>query len=183
MAAKQKNRAGGTGPGQDKARGGKSSGEANRVVASNRRARHDYEIIDTVECGIVLQGSEVKSLRAGRIALQDSYARIIDGEMWLFGVHIPPYAQANGFGAHEPDRRRKLLLHRRQIDEWMGKSQQQSLTMVPLSIYFKDGRAKVEVALARGRRQYDKRHAIATRDASREAAREARAVARGGAGR
>ena len=146
------------------------------MVASNRRARHDYEIIEAAECGIVLQGSEVKSLRAGRIALQDSYARIIDGEMWLFGVHVPPYAQANGFGAHEPDRRRKLLLHRRQIDEWMGRSQQQSLTMVPLSIYFKDGRAKVELALARGRRQYDKRHAIATRDASREAAREARAA-------
>jgi SsrA-binding protein len=154
--------------------------EANRVVASNRRARHDYEIIDATECGIVLQGSEVKSLRAGRIALQDAYARIIDGEVWLFGVHIPPYAQANGFGAHEPDRRRKLLLHRRQIDEWMGKAQQQSLTLVPLSIYFKDGKAKVELALARGRRQYDKRHAIATRDATREAAREARAASRGG---
>ena len=154
--------------------------EANRVVASNRRARHDYEIIDTTECGIVLQGSEVKSLRAGRIALQDSYARIIDGEMWLFGVHVPPYAQATGFGAHEPDRRRKLLMHRRQIDEWMGKTQQQSLTLVPLSIYFKDGRAKVELALARGRRQYDKRHAIATRDASREAAREARMASKGG---
>ena len=114
--------------------------EANRVVASNRRARHDYEILDTVECGIVLQGSEVKSLRAGRIALQDAYARIIDGEMWLFGVHVPPYAQANGFGAHEPDRRRKLLLHRRQIDEWMGRSQQQSLTMVP-AVHLLQGRA------------------------------------------
>jgi SsrA-binding protein len=182
-AAKQKTKSGGGGSGADKGRGAKAAAEANKVVASNRRARHDYEIIDTVECGIVLQGSEVKSLRAGRIALQDSYARIIDGEMWLFGVHVPPYAQANGFGAHEPDRRRKLLLHRRQIDEWMGKAQQQSLTMVPLSIYFKDGRAKVEVALARGRRQYDKRHAIATRDASREAAREARAAAKGGAGR
>jgi SsrA-binding protein len=157
---------------------GKQATEANRVVASNRRARHDYDILDTTECGVVLQGSEVKSLRAGRIALQDSYARIIDGEMWLFGVHVPPYAQANGFGAHDPDRRRKLLLHRRQIDEWMGRSQQQSLTMVPLSIYFKDGRAKVELALARGRRQYDKRHAIATRDAGREAAREARAATR-----
>jgi len=152
----------------------------NRLVASNRRARHDYEIVDTVECGIVLQGSEVKSLREGRIALQDSYARILDGELWLFGVHVPPYAQANGFGAHDPDRRRKLLLHRRQLDEWMGRSQQQSLTMVPLSIYFKDGRAKVELALAKGRRQYDKRHAIASRDASREAAREARAATRGG---
>jgi SsrA-binding protein len=178
-AAKQKSRSGGGRTGATTA-AGKQAQEANRVVASNRRARHDYEIIDTVETGIVLQGSEVKSLRAGRIALQDSYARIIDGEMWLFGVHVPPYAQANGFGAHEPDRRRKLLLHRRQIDEWMGRSQQQSLTMVPLSIYFKDGRAKVEVALARGRRQYDKRHAIATRDASREAAREARAAAKGG---
>ena len=167
------------GPGSSKALGKQAGPEANRVVASNRRARHDYDILDTTECGVVLQGSEVKSLRAGRIALQDSYARIIDGEMWLFGVHVPPYAQANGFGAHDPDRRRKLLLHRRQIDEWMGRSQQQSLTMVPLSIYFKEGRAKVELALARGRRQYDKRHAIATRDAGREAAREARAATRG----
>jgi SsrA-binding protein len=170
--------------GSGTAAGGKGAGakgapkEMNRLVASNRRARHDYEIIDTVECGIVLQGSEVKSLRAGRIALQDSYARFDDGEMWLFGVHVPPYAQANGFGAHDPDRRRKLLLHRRQIDEWMGKSKQNSLTMVPLSIYFKDGRAKVELALARGRRQYDKRHAIAARDAGRDAAREARSAAK-----
>jgi SsrA-binding protein len=180
-AAKKKSAGGGSGAGKAGAKG--APPESNRVVASNRRARHDYDIIDTVETGIVLQGSEVKSLRAGRIALQDSYARIIDGEMWLFGVHVPPYAQANGFGAHDPDRRRKLLLHRRQIDEWMGRSQQQSLTMVPLSIYFKDGRAKVEVALARGRRQYDKRHAIATRDASREAAREARAASRGASAR
>jgi SsrA-binding protein len=179
-AAKKKSGSGGPG-GPGVAKGSRPAGaEANRVVASNRRARHDYEFLDTAECGIVLQGSEVKSLRAGRIALQDAYARIIDGEMWLFGVHVPPYAQANGFGAHEPDRRRKLLLHRRQIDEWMGKAQQQSLTLVPLSIYFKDGRAKVELALARGRRQYDKRHAIATRDASREAAREARFATKGG---
>jgi SsrA-binding protein len=179
-AAKKKSAATSGARGCAKAPSKQSDREANRAVASNRRARHDYEIIDTTECGIVLQGSEVKSLRAGRIALQDSYARIIDGEMWLFGVHVPPYAQANGFGAHEPDRRRKLLLHRRQIDEWMGRSQQQSLTMVPLSIYFKDGRAKVELALARGRRQYDKRHAIAARDAGREAAREARAASKAG---
>jgi SsrA-binding protein len=182
-AAKTNSGAGGGRSTSAKAAGKQGSGEANRVVASNRRARHDYEIIDTVECGLVLQGSEVKSLRAGRIALQDAYARIIDGELWLFGVHVPPYAQANGFGAHEPDRRRKLLLHRRQIDEWMGRSQQQSLTMVPLSIYFKDGRAKVELALARGRRQYDKRHAIAAKDANREAAREARAASKGGSNR
>ena len=181
MAAAKKKK-GSTSTGGDGS--GKHTGpEANRVVASNRRARHDYDILDVTECGIVLQGSEVKSLRAGRIALQDSYARIIDGEMWLFGVHVPPYAQANGVGAHEPDRRRKLLLHRRQIDEWMGRSQQQSLTLVPLSLYFKDGRAKVELALARGRRQYDKRHAIASRDASREAAREARAASKGGSHR
>ena len=179
-AAKKKSAATSGARGSAQAPRKQSDREANRAVASNRRARHDYEIIDTTECGIVLQGSEVKSLRAGRIALQDSYARIIDGEMWLFGVHVPPYAQANGFGAHEPDRRRKLLLHRRQIDEWMGRSQQQSLTMVPLSIYFKDGRAKVELALARGRRQYDKRHAIAARDAGREAAREARAASKAG---
>jgi len=177
MAAAKKKSAGG----QAGAKGAGVKGapkEMNRLVASNRRARHDYEIIDTVEAGIVLQGSEVKSLRAGRIALQDSYARFDDGEMWLFGVHVPPYAQANGFGAHDPDRRRKLLLHRRQIDEWMGKSKQNALTMVPLSIYFKDGRAKVELALARGRRQYDKRQAIAARDAGRDAAREARSAAK-----
>jgi SsrA-binding protein len=181
-AARKKSGAGGR-PKSAKSPGAGAPGDANRVVASNRRARHDYEIIETTECGMVLQGSEVKSLRAGRIALQDAYARIIDGEMWLFGVHVPPYAQANGFGAHDPDRRRKLLMHRRQIDEWMGRSQQQSLTMVPLSIYFKDGRAKVDLALARGRRQYDKRQAIASRDASREAAREARSASRGGSSR
>ncbi len=161
----------------DGGRAGKATdGQRSRPVAANRRARHDYDILDTLECGIVLQGSEVKSLRAGRIALQDSYARIIDGELWLYGVHVPPYAQANGFGAHDPDRRRKLLVHRRQIDEWLGRTQQQSLTLVPLQIYFKDGRAKVELALARGRRRYDKRRAIAERDAGREAAREARAA-------
>ena len=151
-----------------------TAAEANRVVASNRRARHDYDILESAECGIVLQGSEVKSLRAGRIALQDSYARIIDGEMWLFGVHVPPYAQANGFGAHEPDRRRKLLLHRRQIDELFAQITQQPLTLVPLSIYFKDGKAKVELALARGRHLYDKRRVLANRDAARELERAVR---------
>ncbi|MGD0321386.1 MAG: SsrA-binding protein SmpB [Acidimicrobiales bacterium] len=151
-----------------------------RTVARNRRARHDYDILETFECGIALQGSEVKSLRAGRVTLADSYARVEQGEAWLLGVHVPPYENASGFGAHDPDRRRKLLLHRSQIDELLGRTQQQSLTLVPLSIYFKDGRAKVELALARGRRLYDKRHAIAARDAEREAAREAaRATGRG----
>jgi SsrA-binding protein len=144
----------------------------NRRIALNRKARHDYEIIDTFECGIVLQGSEVKSLREGKVNLRDSYARVDKGEVWLYGVHVAPYAFAQGVGSHEPDRPRKLLLHRREIDELMGKTQQQSLTLVPLAMYFREGRVKVELALARGRRTYDKRHAIASRDAQREAARE-----------
>ena len=123
-----------------------------RTVARNRRARHDYEILDTYECGIELRGSEVKSLRAGRVTLADAYARVEQGEAWLLGVHVPPYENAAGFGAHDPDRRRRLLLHRSEIDELLGRTQQQSLTLDPLSIYFKDGKAKVELALARGRR-------------------------------
>jgi SsrA-binding protein len=162
------------GPGRRGARARKSDDEAGRkTVARNRRARHDYDILETYECGIELKGSEVKSFRAGRVTLADAYARVEGGEAWLLGMHVPPYENATGFGAHDPDRRRKLLLHRQQIDELLGKTQQQSLTLVPLSVYFKDGRAKVEIALARGRRLYDKRHAIASRDAEREASREA----------
>ena len=141
------------------------------VVATNRRARHDYDVVETFECGIVLTGSEVKSIRDGKIQLKDSFARVQDGELWLHGVHISPYAYAHGENAHDPDRARKLLLHRTEIDELMGRTQQESLTLVPLSVYFKEGKAKVELALARGRRQYDKRQAIAKRDADREAAR------------
>ena len=144
---------------------------ADRPVAQNRRARHDYDILETVEAGIVLAGSEVKSLREGKAQLRDSYARVHDGEMWLYGVHIPPYAYATGFGATDPDRRRKLLLHRRQIEELERRTTQDSLTLVPLSVYFKDGRAKVDLALARGRKLYDKRHALAARDAAMEARR------------
>jgi SsrA-binding protein len=145
--------------------------DGSRPVAQNRRARHDYEILETHEAGIVLVGSEVKSLREGKAQLRDSYARVQDGEVWLYGVHVPPYTFASGFGATDPDRRRKLLLHRRQIDELFKRTTQESLTLIPLSIYFKDGRAKVDVALARGRKRYDKRHAIAERDANREAER------------
>jgi len=148
-----------------------TTADGSRPVAQNRRARHDYDILDTYEAGIVLAGSEVKSLREGKAQLRDSYARVQDGEVWLYGVHVPPYAFASGFGATDPDRRRKLLLHRRQIAELFKRTSQESLTLVPLSIYFKDGRAKVDLALARGRRQYDKRHAIAERDANREAER------------
>ncbi len=149
-----------------------------RTVASNRRARHDYDILETFECGIVLQGSEVKSLREGKVQLSDAYARVDDGELWLIGMHVPPWLFATGFGAHDPDRRRKLLVHRKQIDELMGRTQQQALTLVPLSLYFKDGKAKVQLALARGRRLHDKRQAILSREADREAARAARDVER-----
>jgi len=151
---------------------------SDRVVATNRRARHDYDLLETFECGIVLQGSEVKSLREGKAQLADAYARVTDGEVWLFGVHIPPWQFASGVGGHEPDRRRKLLLHRKQIDELIGKTQQQALTMVPVNLYFRDGKAKVLLALAKGRRLYDKRQVIATRDAEREAARAVRSSSR-----
>jgi SsrA-binding protein len=142
-----------------------------RPVAQNRRARHDYDIVDVYEAGIVLIGSEVKSIRQGKAQLRDSYARVQDGEVWLYGVHVPPYEFASGFGAADPDRRRKLLLHRRQIDELGRRTGQESLTLVPLSVRFRDGRAKVDLALARGRKLYDKRHAIAERDAAMEARR------------
>lgn len=137
-------------------------------VASNRRARHDYEILETYEAGLSLTGAEVKSLRAGHVALQDAYARIDHGEAWLIGAHVAPYEYATGYGRFDPDRARKLLLHRSQIDELSGKVAQKALTIVPLSVYFKEGRAKVEIALARGRRLYDKRHAIAEREAARD---------------
>src|ERR1700678_1259469 len=149
---------------------------SDRTVATNRRARREYEFIETLEAGIVLQGSEVKSLREGKAQLSEAYARVDDGEMWLFQMHIPPWQFATGFGAHDPDRKRKLLLHRDQIDELLGKTQQQSLTLIPVSLYFKDGRAKVQIALAKGRRLYDKRNLLMTRDAEREAARATKEV-------
>jgi SsrA-binding protein len=148
-----------------------SKPDAPRKIAQNRRARHEYDILEVFECGMELRGAEVKSIRLGQVQLQDAYARVDDGELWLLGCHIAPYEYSNGFGSVEPDRRRKLLIHRHQIDELQGRVAQQSLTLVPLSMYFKDGRAKVEIALARGRRLHDKRRAIADRDASREAAR------------
>jgi SsrA-binding protein len=140
-------------------------------VASNRKARHDYEVIDTIEAGIALVGTEVKSLRENQVVLKDAYARVEGGELWLLNAHVAPYGHADGFGGHEPERPRKLLVHRVEFDELAGRLVEQSLTLVPLSIYFRDGRAKVELALARGRKRYDKRHAIAERDAQREAER------------
>ena len=151
-----------------------------RPVAQNRKARHDYEILDTFEAGMVLAGSEVKSLRAGKVQLRDSYARVQKGEVWVYGVHVSPYAYSTGFGLVDPERPRKLLLHHREIAELSERTAQESLTLVPLSIYFKDGRAKMDLALARGRRQYDKRAAIAERDADRDAARSLRESGKGG---
>jgi len=138
-----------------------------RVIARNRRARHDYHIEDVVEAGLVLTGTEVKSLRAGRASLTDGFAQISDGEMWLYGVHIPEYAQGT-WTNHEPRRPRKLLLHRREIDKLASETAERGLTLVPLSLYFTGGRAKVELALARGKRTYDKRQDLAQRDAARE---------------
>lgn len=138
-----------------------------KVVATNRKARYDFEILDTIECGMVLSGSEVKSLRDAQVQLKDAYADIRDGEVWLERVHIAPYSFALG-GGHDPERPRKLLLHRREIDRLVGKVNEVGLTLVPLQIYFKDGKAKVELALAKGRRTYDKRQKIRERMERRE---------------
>ena len=138
-----------------------------KVVATNRKARHDYTIEDTYEAGIVLTGTEVKSLREGRASLVDGYAQVSGGEAFLHGVHIPEYTQAT-WTNHEPRRVRKLLLHRTEIDKLVHKTRESGLTIVPLSLYFKDGNAKVEIAVARGKKSYDKRHALAERDAKRE---------------
>lgn len=141
-----------------------------KLVAQNRKARHDYHIEDVFEAGLVLQGTEVKSLRAGHATLVDGYADVKDGEVWLHGVHIPEYTEGT-WTNHEPRRKRKLLLHRNEISKLIGKTKEGGFTLVPLSLYFKDGYAKVEIALARVRKAYDKRQAIAERDAKREAER------------
>lgn len=145
----------------------KRGGDGRKIVASNRRARHDYEVLETVECGMVLQGSEVKSLRAGQAQLKDGYAELRGGELWLMSVHIAPYQFAR-FGGHDPERPRKLLIHRREMDRLMGKVNEAGLTLIPLSIYFTKGLAKVEIALAKGRKTVDKRHRIKEREMQRE---------------
>lgn len=144
---------------------------ARKLIASNRRARRDYDIIETFETGIVLSGSEVKSLREGHAQVADSYARVMNGQIWLDGVHIPPYQNAHGIGAHNPNRERKLLLHRREIDKLAHTIAIEHLALVLLSMYFKDGRVKVELGLGRGRKKGDKRQAMAERDSKREMAR------------
>ncbi|MDP9432008.1 MAG: SsrA-binding protein SmpB [Actinomycetota bacterium] len=149
-----------------------------KLVAQNRKARHDYAIEDVFEAGIVLMGTEVKSLRAGRASLVDAFGSIRDGEAWLTGMHIPEYTQGT-WTNHEPRRTRKLLLHRSEILRLIGKTKEGGLTLVPLSLYFKDGKAKVEIALARGKKSYDKRQTLAAKDAQREIAREAGRRAKG----
>jgi len=147
-----------------------------KLVAANRKARHDYLIDDTYEAGMVLQGTEVKSLRAGRASLVDGYAAIKDGEVWLHNVHIPEYTEGT-WNNHEPRRPRKLLLHRDQIRKLINKTQESGLTIVPLALYFQDGYAKVEIAVAKGKKNYDKRQALAEKQAKRDAD---RAIARQG---
>ncbi len=143
-----------------------------KLIASNRKARHNYAITDTVEAGIVLFGSEVKSLREAQVQIGDGYARIRDGEMWLEGVNIAPYGFAIGFGAHEQDRPRKLLLHRAEIKRLAERIDRERVSLVPLSMYFKDGRVKVELGVGKGRTKGDKRQAISERDAKRDIERE-----------
>lgn len=147
--------------------GKKGEPQAEKVVSENRRARHDYEILDTLECGIALVGSEVKSLRGGRLSLDEAYGRVEKGEVWLHGCDIPEYDKANRLN-HVPKRPRKLLLHRREIAKFAGHAFEKGLTLVPLKVYFKGGRVKVLLGIGRGRQSHDKRQHLKARDAKRD---------------
>lgn len=153
--------------------------QGQKVIAVNRRARHDYAIEDTYEAGLVLQGTEVKSLRAGRASLVDGYAEVRDGEVWLMNVHIPEYDQGT-WTNHEPRRPRKLLLHAHEINRLIGKTKQSGLTLIPMKLYFKDGKAKVLIGLGKGKKTIDKRQDLAARQAKRDADRAIAAARRGG---
>jgi len=142
-----------------------------KLIAQNKKARHDYFIEDVYECGLVLTGTEVKSLRAGRASLIDGFAMVIDGELWLSGVHIPEYTEGT-WTNHTPRRDRKLLLHKKEITKLIGKTKERGLTLIPISLYFKDGKAKVELGLAKGKKAHDKRASLMEREAGREIARE-----------
>lgn len=150
---------------------GDEKGSGQRVIATNRKARHNYSVLEVFECGVVLTGTEVKSLREGAASLADAFATVDDGEIWLRNLHIAEYHHGT-WTNHAPRRNRKLLLHRRQIDLLVGKIRDGNLTLVPLSMYFIDGKVKVELALARGKQAHDKRQDIARRDAQREVVRE-----------
>jgi SsrA-binding protein len=143
-----------------------------RTVVSNRRARHDYDILETYEAGLVLTGAEVKSLRGGRGSLSEAYARVRGNEVWLEGMHIPPYEQAMDKARYDPTRDRKLLLRRDEIERLIGKTAERGLALVPLRVYFSHGLAKLEMGLGRGRRRFEKRQAIAEREHRREMERE-----------
>jgi SsrA-binding protein len=140
-----------------------------KLIASNRTARRDYDVLETIEAGIALKGSEVKSLRESKVQLNDAYARVIDGELWLLGMHVSPYSHGVGVFGHEPDRQRKLLVHRGEMLRLKARVDQERLALVALALYFKDGRAKVELGLARGRNKGDKREALAKKEADLEA--------------
>lgn len=157
------------GSGRAKAAGGK--GGSKQIIATNRKARHNYSIIETYEAGVALQGTEVKSLREGQASLADAFATIDDGEVWLRNLYIPEY-QHGSWTNHDPRRNRKLLLHRQQIDRLVGKIRDGNLALMPLSLYFSEGKVKVELALARGNKAYDKRQDLAQRDAQREVVRQ-----------
>jgi SsrA-binding protein len=146
---------------------GSATPDGQKTVASNRRARHDYDIHETFEAGIALTGDEVKSLRGGRASLTEAFARVRDGEVWLEGMHVPPYEQGDK-RRHLPMRPRKLLLHRSQIQRLSVKQQEERLTLVPMRVYFSHGMAKVEIGVGRGKREFEKRHAIAKRESQRE---------------
>lgn len=138
-----------------------------KILIDNRKARHDYHILDTYEAGIVLKGTEVKSIRAGKANLKDSYARVEKGELFLYNMHISPYEQGNRFN-HEPKRTRRLLMHKHEINRLLGRTKEKGLSLVPLKLYFKNNKVKVELALAKGKKLHDKRRALAERDAKRE---------------
>jgi len=142
--------------------------KAQRLIADNRKAHHDYHILETYEAGMVLLGTEVKAIRERRVNLRDSFARVDEGEVFVFNLHISPYSH-RGYAQHEPLRRRKLLLHRSEIRKLLGKTVEKGLTLVPLRMYFKDGRVKLAVGLARGKKDYDRRETIKRREAEREA--------------
>lgn len=152
-------------------KGASSLGRDGSIIASNKKARHEYTILDTLEAGVALVGTEVKSMREGKASLVDAYATVDDGEVWLRGLHIPEYSHGS-WTNHAPKRARKLLLHRKQIDQVYGKTRDGNATLVPLSLYFSQGRVKVELAIARGKQSHDKRETLRRRTVERETVRE-----------
>ena len=152
---------------KDKKVGKKEVDKNERVIADNRKARHDYHVLDTLECGIMLVGSEVKSLRSGTLSLDEAYGRVEGDEVWLVGANIPEYSFSHALN-HVPKRRRKLLLHRREIKKFAGQAYEKGLTLVPLKMYFKAGRAKVLMGICKGKQKHDKRESMKNRDAKRE---------------